>query len=92
MKIVIDIPECYYDILKKKTAKTANEPKTKLTFMGTLCEAVGKGTPLTEVLEDIRTDIEGLKHEHTDVSGYRWWDNAIVNVLNIINSHTETEE
>lgn len=48
MKIVIDIPKCYYEILKKKTDETANEPKIKLTFMGTLCEAVGKGTPLND--------------------------------------------
>jgi len=48
---------------------------------------IANGTSLTEVLEDIKTDIEGLKHEHTDVSGYRWWDNAIDNALSIIDRH-----
>lgn len=44
-----------------------------------------------EVLDKIKTDIEGLKHEHTDVSGYRWWDNAIDNALSIIDRHINAE-
>ena len=40
-------------------------------------------------IEDIKTEIEGLKHEHTDVNGYRWWNNAIDNVLHIIRDAVE---
>ena len=56
-----------------------------------LRKCISEGIPLTEVLEDIKTDIEGLKHEHTDVSSYRWWDNAINNALSIIGRHINGE-
>ena len=77
MKLTIDITDEMYQAVKN----------------GTWCGSVeiANGTPLTEVLEDIKTDIEGLKHEHTDVSGYRWWDNAIDNALSIIGRYINGE-
>lgn len=54
-------------------------------------KCISESIPLTEVLEDIKTEIEGLKHEYTDVSGYRWWDNAIDNVLSIIDHYMSEE-
>ena len=70
-----------------------SDEKWRAVKDGTWCGSVeiANGTPLTEVLEDIKTDIEGLKHEHTDVSGYRWWDNAIDNALSIIGRHINGE-
>lgn len=32
-------------------------------------------------IKQAREEIEQLKHEHTDVEGYRWWNNAIENCL-----------
>lgn len=46
MKIVIDIPECYYEILKKKNDKTVSKQRIRKTFIGVICEAVAKGKPL----------------------------------------------
>lgn len=48
MKIVIDIPKCYYEILKKRNNETVSEQRTKKTCMGVIFEAVAKGTPLND--------------------------------------------
>ena len=81
MKVVIDINKDYFDAIKSADLETSSA----------IMLIVKDGKPLTEVLEDIKTDIEGLKHEHTDVSGYRWWDNAIDNALSIIVRHINGE-
>ena len=77
IELLIKVPEEYYKAIKKI-------PKYQYT---TDMLIIANGTPLTEIFEGIKAEIEGLKHEHTDVSGYRWWDNAIDNALSIISHH-----
>ena len=70
MKLIIDISEEVY----KKAKETPD------LMCGVVWRGVKYGTPL----DDVKAEIERLKHQYTDVSGYRWWNNAIDNCLNII--------
>lgn len=78
MQIVIDIPEYDYNFVKKQVADGITNP---------LKMSIAKGIPLDNITDEIKT----LKHEHTDVSGYRWWDNAIDNALSIIGHYINGE-
>lgn len=71
MKLVIKIPEEDYNFVKKQVADGITNP---------LKICIANGTPL----DNITDEIKALKYEHTDVSGYRWWNNAIDNALHII--------
>lgn len=44
-------------------------------------------TSADDVLDKLRAEMEQLKHQNTDVSGYRWWNNAIDNCLHIIDDY-----
>ena len=47
---------------------------------------------ITSVLNRLRVEIELLKHHNTDVSGYRWWNNAIDNCLHEIDAFKAESE
>lgn len=47
MQIVIDIPEVYYEALRKTDEITSSQQSGK-TLMSVIYDAVGKGTPLPE--------------------------------------------
>ena len=72
MKLIIEIPEEKLNIIKNKMYCGIYDPD--------LYKAIADATPL----DDVKAEIERLKHQYTDVSGYRWWNNAIDNCLNII--------
>lgn len=75
MKIVIDISKEVYNALRNERLEILSKISGQ-QIVDTFQNAI----PLDVVTDEIKT----LKHEHTDVSGYRWWDNAIDNALHII--------
>lgn len=75
MKIVIDISKEVYNALRNERLEILSKISGQ-QIVDTFQNAI----PLDVVTDEIKT----LKHEHTDVSGYRWWNNAIDNVLHII--------
>ena len=79
MKLIIDIPEDYYEIIKHHVD---NHQLDYRPF-----EIIANGTPL----DDVKAEIERLKHQYTDVSGYRWWNNAIDNCLHTIRDVCDAE-
>ncbi len=74
--------------------------RENLDFLNDFCIDSGKyaGLRLDEVFDELATEdaierskidkaieeIEQLKHKNTDIEGYRWWNNAIENVLHIL--------
>lgn len=75
MKIVIDTSKEVYNALRNERLEILSKISGQ-QIVDTFQNAV----PLDVVTDEIKT----LKHEHTDVSGYRWWNNAIDNALDII--------
>ena len=69
MKLIIDIPEEYYDALKRVDEIISGKRNCK-TLESVVYDAIGKGTPLTEC-EDIisRQAVEEIKEIMTDISG-----------------------
>ena len=79
VKVIIEIPKDYYEIIK-------HEVEHHLTDYMPF-EIIANGTPL----DSAKTEIERLKHQYTDVSGYRWWNNAIDNCLHTIRDVCDAE-
>lgn len=75
MKIVIDIPKEVYNALRNERLEILSKISGQQ-----IVDMFQNSIPLDVVTDEIKT----LKHEHTDVSGYRWWNNAIDNALDII--------
>ena len=48
--------------------------------------------PLNQKLDELKANIERLKHKNSDISGYRWWNNAIENCLCEIDRYKESEK
>lgn len=72
MQILIDIPEDFYEALKKAYGMSSGLPSEK-TLMSVVYSAVANGTPLPEghgvleeqpVLDKIRAEIETIIGEH----------------------------
>lgn len=75
MKIVIDTSKEVYNALRNERLEILSKISGQ-QIVDTFQNAI----PLDNITDEIKT----LKHEHTDVSGYRWWNNAIDNALDII--------
>lgn len=75
MKIVIDTSKEVYNALRNERLEILSKISGQ-QIVNTFQNAI----PLDNITDEIKT----LKHEHTDVSGYRWWNNAIDNALDII--------
>lgn len=86
IKLVIEIPKDYYKVLTESEI-IMTSPRSAKTFMSVIYSAIAHGIPL----DDLATQIERLKHQHTDVSGYRWWNNAINNCLHTIRDVCDEE-
>lgn len=81
MQIVIDISENIYNLI------VGGEENRDFVYKSDLMRAILEGTPL----DSVKAEIERLKHQYTDVSGYRWWNNAIDNCLHTIRDVCDTE-
>ena len=78
VKLIIEISkETYQDVVKNGFIYDEDNED--------ISHAIKNGTPL----DDVKAEIKRLKHQYTDVSGYRWWNNAIDNCLNIIRDECE---
>lgn len=83
MKIVIDVSKEVYNALRNERLEILSKISGQ-QIVDTFQNAI----PLDNITDEIKT----LKHEYTDVSGYRWWDNAIDNALDIIKDAVASEE
>ena len=57
MKLIIDIPEVYYEVLSK-TEEIISSQRSGKTLMSVIYSAVGNGTPLDDVKAEIEKQIE----------------------------------
>ena len=83
VELVVKIPEEMYKKLLNKGA---------IMCLSGYEEIIANGTPLDDVLNKIRAEMEWIKSRNTD-TGYRWWNNAISNCQHIIDHYkTESKE
>ena len=76
MKIVIDISKEAYNALRNE--------RLEILFSKISGQQIVDMFQNSIPLDVVTDEIKALKHDHTDVSGYRWWNNAIDNALHII--------
>ena len=81
MQIVIEIPEEVYN-----EAKASGLP---CMYDELVASAVGEGTPLSEVLDDIKGEIKAIQPSWYENAGRH---NAIEGVLKIIDKHISRKE
>ena len=83
--------ECsYQEVMQIPTADVVErgEYERVLKNINFLSQQNGKNLDtifdLRSKIDKAIAEIEELKHKNTDVEGYRWWNNAIENVLHIL--------
>ena len=84
MKLIIDISE---DTYARLFDNGIQDNEIAVDDVCEMARALRLGTPL----DDVKAEIERLKHQYTDVSGYRWWNNAIDNCLHTIRDVCDAE-
>ncbi len=82
VKLIVKIPKEDYLAFSELSEK---EKVNELSYYERI---IANGIPLDSVM----AEIERLKHQYTDVSGYRWWNNAIDNCLHTIRDECDMRE
>ena len=105
MQIVIEIPEVFYEALKKTDVMVSGQRSGK-TLMSVIYNAVAKGTPLPKghgrlgdldkVAGNLKASRDGYdyyedEHERGMYDGYDYSLDEVMNALTIIEADTESE-
>ena len=85
MKLIIDIPEVYYEALSK-TEEIISSQRSGKTLMSVIYSAVGNGTPLNSVIEDVKTEIQYLPKLYPYIDHINSYCETS-DVLKILNKH-----
>lgn len=88
VKLIIEIPKEYKALFDTERCKSKFDSLATNEFGYVLRKAFENGIPLDSVM----AEIERLKHEYPDITGYRWWNNAIDNCLHTIRDECDMRE
>ena len=93
MKLIIDIPEDYYEVLSKTEVILTSQRSGK-TFMSVIYSAVKNGVPLDDVkteIEQICQDIDTCSHNEYENAVEQGKEIAYENVLDILDNIGKAE-
>lgn len=91
MKVVVDIPEEYYNALKQANVIVKGQRSGK-TLESVIYNAVGNGTPLEKVFDDIKAEIYQILDKYEPAENQNYFDSGLQKALEIIDKHINGKE